>query len=341
MTSSEALLDLAMKMPKAELHLHIEGTFEPEQMFAIAQRNQVALKYDSVEALKTAYQFENLQDFLDLYYQGMSVLLKEQDFYDLTMAYLKRVHEDNVVHVEIFFDPQGHLSRGVSFETQIKGIYGALKDAERDFGISFKLIMSFLRHLDEVSAFETLALAKPYLEMIDGVGLDSSEVGHPPVKFENVFRECKALGLLITAHAGEEGPPEYVWQALDVIGVDRIDHGNRALEDEDLIATIKHKGLTLTVCPLSNLKLCVVDTLEEHPIRSMLRLGLNATVNSDDPAYFGGYMNDNYAALVQETQLTKEELYRLACNAFEGSWLDASIKKKHIKTITDLFQNVV
>lgn len=341
MTSSEALLDLAMKMPKAELHLHIEGTFEPEQMFAIAQRNQVALKYDSVEALKTAYQFENLQDFLDLYYQGMSVLLKEQDFYDLTMAYLKRVHEDNVVHVEIFFDPQGHLSRGVSFETQIKGIHGALKDAERDFGISFKLIMSFLRHLDEVSAFETLALAKPYLEMIDGVGLDSSEVGHPPVKFENVFRECKALGLLITAHAGEEGPPEYVWQALDVIGVDRIDHGNRALEDEDLIATIKHKGLTLTVCPLSNLKLCVVDTLEEHPIRSMLRLGLNATVNSDDPAYFGGYMNDNYAALVQETQLTKEELYRLACNAFEGSWLDASTKKKHIKTITDLFQNVV
>ncbi|MCO4785408.1 adenosine deaminase [Marinomonas atlantica] len=338
MTSSEALLDLAIRMPKAELHLHIEGTFEPEQMFAIAQRNQVALKYDSVEALKTAYQFENLQDFLDLYYQGMSVLLKEQDFYDLTMAYLKRVNEDNVVHVEIFFDPQGHLSRGVSFETQIKGIHGALKDAERDFGISFKLIMSFLRHLDEVSAFETLALAKPYLEMIDGVGLDSSEVGHPPVKFENVFRECKALGLLVTAHAGEEGPPEYVWQALDVIGVDRIDHGNRALEDDDLVAQIKHKGLTLTVCPLSNLKLCVVDTLKDHPIRSMLRLGLNATVNSDDPAYFGGYMNDNFSALVQETQLTKEELYRLACNAFEGSWLDASEKQQHITTIKTLFQ---
>ncbi|WP_425642552.1 adenosine deaminase [Marinomonas gallaica] len=338
MTSSEALLDLAMKMPKAELHLHIEGTFEPEQMFAIAQRNHVALKYNSVEELKAAYQFENLQDFLDLYYQGMSVLLNEQDFYDLTMAYLKRVHEDNVVHVEIFFDPQGHLSRGVSFDTQIKGIYGALKDAERDFGMTFKLIMSFLRHLDEASAFEALALAKPYLEMIDGVGLDSSEVGHPPVKFENVFRECKALGLLITAHAGEEGPPEYVWQALDVIGVDRIDHGNRALEDEDLIATIKHKGLTLTVCPLSNLKLCVVETLEEHPIRSMLRLGLNATVNSDDPAYFGGYMNDNYAALVQETQLTKEELYRLACNAFTGSWLTKAEQAPHLARLKALFE---
>ncbi|WP_417552004.1 adenosine deaminase [Marinomonas fungiae] len=340
MTSSEALLDLAMKMPKAELHLHIEGTFEPEQMFAIAQRNHVALKYNSVEELKAAYQFENLQDFLDLYYQGMSVLLNEQDFYDLTMAYLKRVHEDNVVHVEIFFDPQGHLSRGVSFETQIKGIYGALKDAERDLGITFKLIMSFLRHLDEASAFETLALAKPYLEWIDGVGLDSSELGHPPEKFANVFRECKALGLPVTAHAGEEGPPEYVWQALDVIGVDRIDHGNRALEDTDLVATIKHKGLTLTVCPLSNLKLCVVDTLEDHPIRSMLRLGLNAMVNSDDPAYFGGYMNDNFHALVTQTKITREELFTLACNAFEGSWLDTESKQRHLNRIKEMFDQV-
>ncbi|MFD1383380.1 adenosine deaminase [Rhodanobacter aciditrophus] len=337
MTGSQSLLDLAMKMPKAELHLHIEGTFEPEQMFAIAQRNQVALKYDSVDALKAAYQFENLQDFLDLYYQGMSVLLKEQDFYDLTMAYLKRVHEDNVVHVEIFFDPQGHLSRGVSFDTQIKGIYGALKDAERDLGITFKLIMSFLRHLDEASAFETLKLAKPYLDWIDGVGLDSSELGHPPEKFVNVFHECQSLGLKVTMHAGEEGPPEYVWQALDDIGVDRIDHGNRALEDTNLVATIKRQGLTLTVCPLSNLKLCVVDTLVEHPIRSMLRLGLNATVNSDDPAYFGGYMNDNFAALVKDTEITKEELYKLACNAFEGSWLDLETRSKHLATLKEMF----
>ncbi len=337
MTGSQSLLDLAMKMPKAELHLHIEGTFEPEQMFAIAQRNQVALKYDSVDALKAAYQFENLQDFLDLYYQGMSVLLKEQDFYDLTMAYLKRVHEDNVVHVEIFFDPQGHLSRGVSFDTQIKGVYGALKDAERDLGITFKLIMSFLRHLDEASAFETLKLAKPYLDWIDGVGLDSSELGHPPEKFVNVFHECQSLGLKVTMHAGEEGPPEYVWQALDDIGVDRIDHGNRALEDTNLVATIKRQGLTLTVCPLSNLKLCVVDTLVEHPIRSMLRLGLNATVNSDDPAYFGGYMNDNFAALVKDTEITKEELYKLACNAFEGSWLDLETRSKHLATLKEMF----
>lgn len=337
MTSTEALLELAMKMPKAELHLHIEGTFEPEQMFAMAQRNQVALKYDSVETLKAAYQFENLQDFLDLYYQGMSVLLQEQDFYDLTMAYLKRVHQDNVVHVEIFFDPQGHLSRGVSFDTQIKGIYGALKDAERDMGISFKLIMSFLRHLDEASAFETLELAKPYLNWIDGVGLDSSEVGHPPSKFARVFAACKALDLPVTAHAGEEGPPEYVWEAIDMIGVDRIDHGNRALEDTNLVATIKHKGLTLTVCPLSNLKLCVVDSLVDHPIRSMLRLGLNATVNSDDPAYFGGYMNDNFKALITESGISKDELYRLACNAFEGSWLDRDSKLRHLNTLKTLF----
>ena len=338
MTSSKTLLDLAMNMPKAELHLHIEGTFEPEQMFAIAQRNHVPLKYDSVAALKAAYQFDSLQDFLDLYYQGMSVLLTEQDFYDLTMAYLKRVHDDNVVHVEIFFDPQGHLSRGVPFEVQIKGIYEALKDGERELGITFKLIMSFLRHLDEANAFETLELAKPYIDWIDGVGLDSSEMGHPPEKFANVFRACKALGLPVTVHAGEEGPPEYVWQALDIVKADRIDHGNRALEDEDLIATIKHRGLTLTVCPLSNLKLCVVDTMVEHPIRAMLRFGLRATVNSDDPAYFGGYMNDNYQALIHETGISKDELYTLACNAFTGSWLSKPEQALHLARLKTLFE---
>lgn len=333
----ETLIELSKKMPKTELHLHIEGTFEPEQMFAIAQRNQVELKYSTVDALKAAYQFNNLQDFLDLYYQGMSVLLHEADFYDLTMAYLEKVHSENVVHVEIFFDPQGHLSRGVSFEVQIKGIYNALQDAEKKWGMTSQLIMSFLRHLSEESAFETLELAKPYLKWIDGIGLDSSEVGHPPEKFLRVFEACKNLGLKVTAHAGEEGPPEYVWQAIEQIGVDRIDHGNRALEDGKLIDTIKERNLTLTVCPLSNLKLCVVSDMKDHPIRSMLKLGLNATVNSDDPAYFGGYMNDNYASLINDTGISKEELFQLAKNGITGSWMEEHHKEQHLKQLNSLF----
>lgn len=333
----ETLIELSKKMPKTELHLHIEGTFEPEQMFAIAQRNQVELKYSTVDALKAAYQFNNLQDFLDLYYQGMSVLLHEADFYDLTMAYLEKVHSENVVHVEIFFDPQGHLSRGVSFEAQIKGIYNALQDAEKKWGMTYQLIMSFLRHLSEESAFETLELANPYLKWIDGIGLDSSEVGHPPEKFLRVFEACKKLGLKVTAHAGEEGPPEYVWQAIEQIGVDRIDHGNRALEDDKLIDTIKERNLTLTVCPLSNLKLCVVNDMKDHPIRSMLKLGLNATVNSDDPAYFGGYMNDNYASLINNTGISKEELFQLAKNGITGSWMKEHHKEQHLKQLNCLF----
>lgn len=333
----ETLIELSKKMPKTELHLHIEGTFEPEQMFAIAQRNQVELKYSTVDALKAAYQFNNLQDFLDLYYQGMSVLLHEADFYDLTMAYLEKVHSENVVHVEIFFDPQGHLSRGVSFEVQIKGIYNALQDAEKKWGMTSQLIMSFLRHLSEESAFETLESAKPYLKWIDGIGLDSSEVGHPPEKFLRVFEACKNLGLKVTAHAGEEGPPEYVWQAIEQIGVDRIDHGNRALEDDKLIDTIKERNLTLTVCPLSNLKLCVVNDMKNHPIRSMLKLGLNATVNSDDPAYFGGYMNDNYASLINDTGISKEELFQLAKNGITGSWMEEHHKEQHLKQLNSLF----
>ncbi|QUX95622.1 adenosine deaminase [Marinomonas sp. CT5] len=333
----ETLIELSQKMPKTELHLHIEGTFEPEQMFAIAQRNKVSLKYNTVEELKAAYQFTNLQDFLDLYYQGMSVLLHEVDFYDLTMAYLKKVHSENVVHVEIFFDPQGHLSRGVSFETQIKGIYNALKDAETQWGMTSKLIMSFLRHLSEESAFETLELAKPYLNWIDAVGLDSSEVGHPPEKFLNVFEASKKLGLKVTAHAGEEGPPDYVWQAIEQIGVDRIDHGNRALEDDKLINEIKQRNLTLTVCPLSNLKLCVVDDMKDHPIKRMLALNLHATVNSDDPAYFGGYMNDNYQSLIKNTKITKEELFQLAKNGILGSWMADQQKEHHLKELNTLF----
>lgn len=337
MDTTNTLIALSKAMPKTELHLHIEGTFEPEQMFAIAQRNQVALKYDSVEALTAAYQFSNLQDFLDLYYQGMSVLLHEADFYDLTMAYLTKVHSENVVHVEIFFDPQGHLSRDVPFDVQIKGIYRALQDAEQQWGMSSKLIMSFLRHLSEESAFETLALAKPYLKWIDGVGLDSSELGHPPEKFLRVFQACKALGLKVTAHAGEEGPPEYVWQAIEEIGVDRIDHGNRALEDNDLVSTIQQRNLTLTVCPLSNLKLCVVDDMKDHPITRMLALGLKATVNSDDPAYFGGYMNDNYASLILHTGIDRTQLYQLAKNGITGSWMTNAQQSAHLNVLNTLF----
>lgn len=337
MDTTDALVALSKAMPKTELHLHIEGTFEPEQMFAIAQRNQVDLKYHSVDALKAAYQFTNLQDFLDLYYQGMSVLLHEVDFYDLTMAYLHKMHSENVVHVEIFFDPQGHLSRGVAFAEQINGIHRALQDAKQQWGMTFKLIMSFLRHLSEESAFETLELAKPFLPLIDGVGLDSSEVGHPPEKFLRVFAACKQLGLKVTAHAGEEGPPEYVWQAIEQIGVDRIDHGNRALEDDKLIEEIKKRNLTLTVCPLSNLKLCVVTDMTEHPIKKMLSLGLHATVNSDDPAYFGGYMNDNYASLIRQTNINKEELLQLAKNGITGSWMDEETKTHHLNQLEQLF----
>lgn len=339
MTNTASLVTLAKAMPKTELHLHIEGTFEPEQMFAIAQRNQVTLKYATVEELKAAYQFTNLQDFLDLYYQGMSVLLKEADFYDLTMAYLQKVHDENVVHVEIFFDPQGHTERGVPFEVQINGIRQALEDAKQKWGMSYQLIMSFLRHLSEESAFETLEQAKPFLDWIDGVGLDSSEVGHPPEKFANVFAACRDLGLKVTAHAGEEGPPEYVWQALDLIKVQRIDHGNRALEDDDLVAEIAKQQLTLTVCPLSNLKLCVVNDMIDHPIRTMLKLGLKATVNSDDPAYFGGYMNDNYQALIERTQINKQELYQLARNGIEGSWMPTEAKQKHMSQLDNLFKD--
>ncbi|MGJ8646884.1 MAG: adenosine deaminase [Marinomonas colpomeniae] len=337
MNTTKALVALAQKMPKTELHLHIEGTFEADQMFAIAQRNKVDLKYKTVEELKAAYQFTQLQDFLDLYYQGMSVLLHEVDFYDLTMAYLEKVHSENVVHVEIFFDPQGHLSRGVPFEIQISGIYNALQDAGKKWGMTSKLIMSFLRHLSEENAFETLEQAKPFIKWIDGIGLDSSELGHPPKKFTNVFKACRDLRLKITAHAGEEGPPEYVWQAIDIIKVDRIDHGNRALEDELLIAEIKKRDLTLTVCPLSNLKLCVVTEMKQHPIRSMLELGLNATINSDDPAYFGGYMNDNYTALIEKTGINKEELFQLAKNGISCSWMDKTAKEIHLKQLDNLF----
>ncbi|MDZ4367058.1 MAG: adenosine deaminase, partial [Afipia sp.] len=284
-------------LPKAELHLHIEGSLEPELMFALAQRNGVAIPFANVEEVRSAYAFSNLQDFLDIYYQGMGVLVTEQDFYDLTAAYLARAHADAVRHVEIFFDPQGHTERGIAFATVVRGITRALDDAQARFGMTSKLIMCFLRHLDEADAEATLDEALPYLDRIDGVGLDSSEVGHPPAKFERVFARARALGLKIVAHAGEEGPPAYVVEALDLLNVDRIDHGNRSLEDPALVARLAARGITLTVCPLSNLKLCVVDDIATHPLKIMLDAGLHATVNSDDPSYFGGYVNANYQAV--------------------------------------------
>lgn len=308
-------------LPKAELHLHIEGTFEPELMFEIAQRNEIDLPFEDVEALRKAYDFSRLQDFLDIYYQGMNVLREEQDFYDLTWAYLTRIHKQNVLHTEIFFDPQGHTDRGIPFETALNGIYKALQDGQKQLGISFGVIMCFLRHLDEDAAMATLEQALAHKDKIIGVGLDSSEMGHPPEKFANVFARAKAEGFHIVAHAGEEGPPEYVRQALDVLHVERIDHGNRALEDEALTQRIVESGMALTVCPLSNLKLCVVDDLKNHPIKKMLKAGLKATINSDDPAYFGGYMNENFGQLAEAVGLTRDEIATLARNGFEATFL--------------------
>ncbi len=320
-------------LPKAELHLHIEGSLEPELMFELAQRNGVAIPFGSVEEVRAAYAFSNLQDFLDIYYQGMGVLHREQDFYDLTAAYLARAHADNVRHVEIFFDPQGHTERGIAFETVITGITRALDDAATSYGMTSRLILCFLRHLSEAEAEATLDDALPYLDRIDGVGLDSSEVGHPPAKFERVFARARGLGLKVVAHAGEEGPPEYVHEALDLLKVDRIDHGNRSLEDPALVARLAAEGMTLTVCPLSNLKLCVVGDIADHPLKTMLDAGLKATVNSDDPSYFGGYVNANYQAVADALDLSRDELLTLARNSFTGSFLDDADKAKHLAAI--------
>lgn len=315
-------------LPKAELHLHIEGTFEPELMFTIAQRNGIDLPFADVEALRKAYDFSRLQDFLDIYYQGMNVLRTEQDFYDLTWAYLRKIHSQNVLHTEIFFDPQGHTSRGVAFETALNGIYQALQDGQSQLNISFGLIMCFLRHLDADDAMKTLEQALSHKDKIIGVGLDSSELGHPPEKFTAVFERARAEGFKIVAHAGEEGPPEYVKQALDLLKVDRIDHGNRALEDAALTQRIADEGIALTVCPLSNLKLCVVDDLAQHPIKQMLQAGLKATINSDDPAYFGGYMNENFLQLAEAVELSQDDIVTLARNGFEAAFITDAEKQR-------------
>ena len=321
------------RLPKAELHMHIEGSFEPELMFEIAQRNGVAIPFDSVDALRAAYDFEDLQSFLDIYYQGMAVLQREQDFYDLTFAYLNRAKQDGIVHAEIFFDPQGHTSRGIEFETVLDGIWRALQDGRYELGVSSRLIMCFLRHLNEQDALETLRQAMPYRDRIAGVGLDSGEVGHPPSKFERVFSQARDAGFIAVAHAGEEGPPSYVREALDLLQVTRIDHGNRALEEPELIERLAEEQIPLTVCPLSNLKLCVVQDIREHPLKRMLDAGLIATVNSDDPAYFGGYLLDNLIAVRDALHLNTENIVTLAKNSITASFADEEDKARWIEDI--------
>jgi adenine deaminase len=329
--------DFIRQIPKAELHLHIEGTFEPELMFEIAQRNNVAIPYSSVEEVRKAYQFGNLQDFLNIYYAGAAVLQKEQDFYDLTMSYLLKAKEENIVHTEIFFDPQTHTERGIAFKTVITGIHKALLDGEKRLGVTSRLILCFLRHLSEESALKTLEEALPYKEWIAAVGLDSSEVGNPPSKFQKVFEKAAEKGFLTVAHAGEEGDAKYVKEAIDVLKIDRIDHGNRSLDDLNLIKEIIDRGLALTVCPLSNLKLQVVKSADLHPLKKMLELGMMATVNSDDPAYFGGYLNANFIVMTDALGLSKADIARLAKNSFAASFLSEAEKQEKIAEVENFY----
>jgi adenosine deaminase len=322
-------------IPKAELHVHIEGTFEPELMFKIVQRNNINIKYKSVEELRKAYDFNNLQEFLDIYYSSASVLIHEQDFYDMTWEYMEKLRSQNVLHAEIFFDPQTHTNRGIQFTTVVTGIHNALKNAEKKFGMTTKLIMCFLRHLDEDQAFLTLGQSLEFKDWIIGVGLDSSEVGHPPSKFQLVFKKARDLGYLTVAHAGEEGPPEYVREALNLLNVSRIDHGNRSLEDDTLVQLLALNQIPLTVCPLSNLKLRVIDKLENHPLKKMMDNNLLVTINSDDPAYFGGQLNDNYIKLAKALELTEDDIYQLAKNSFTASFLSEKGKSNYIGKVDD------
>jgi len=328
MDANSELVAFARGLPKAELHIHIEGSLEPELIFALAQRNGVALAYPDVESLRAAYAFTNLQTFLDIYYAGASVLLHERDFHDMAWAYFQRAAADNVIRAELFFDPQTHTERGVAMETVIRGLRSACERAHAELGIDAELILCFLRHLSEEAAFETLEQAKPHLGQFIGVGLDSSEVGHPPEKFERVFAQCRKLGLRAVAHAGEEGPPAYIWSALDVLKVERIDHGVQSLKDLDLVARLVRERMPLTVCPLSNVKLCVFPTLAEHNLARMLDAGIVATINSDDPAYFGGYLNQNFVETTQALSLSRERLQTLAANSFEASFASAA-RKRH------------
>ena len=320
-------------MPKAELHLHLEGTLEPELMFALAERNGIELPYASVDELGRAYNFGNLQDFLDLYYQGAEVLQTEQDFYDLTWAYIERCKAQNVIHIEPFFDPQTHTERSIPFATVIRGISRALADAESKYGISSGLIMCFLRHLSELEAFNTLHQAEPYLDNIIGIGLDSSEQGHPPAKFERVFAKARSMGLLAVAHAGEEGPAQNIIDALDLLHVDRIDHGVRATDDAELMQRLAQEKMALTVCPLSNTRLRVFDDMSQHNILQMLEQGVKGTVNSDDPAYFGGYLTENFVALERGLGMTRGQALELARNSFEYSFASPNRKAEMLESL--------
>ena len=327
---------IAHRLPKAELHLHIEGTFEPELIFEMAERNKMTVPYPSIAALRRAYEFTGLQSFLNLYYDAMAVLRTEQDFADLTHAYLARAKEQGVVHAEIFFDPQAHTARGISYEVVSDGLWSALRESERRYGITSKLILCFLRDLSAEFAMQTLETAlRHHGERIVAVGLDSAEVGHPPTKFRDVFERARAEGLLTVAHAGEEGPPEYVWEALDVLKASRIDHGVRSLEDPKLVARLRDEKIPLTVCPFSNVKLRVVDTLRDHPLARMLELGLHATVNSDDPAYFGGYVGDNLAGVAAALALDREAVAALARNSFTASFIDAATRNRYLSLVDE------
>ncbi|TFZ03799.1 adenosine deaminase [Ramlibacter humi] len=334
---AERLPELLRRMPKAELHIHIEGSLEPELMFEMAQRNRVALPYASVDDLRRAYDFSNLQSFLDIYYAGAGVLITERDFFDMAWAYLQKARADHVLHTEIFFDPQTHTARGVSMETVVNGLHRACEQARAQLGVNASLILCFLRHLSEEDAFQTLEQAMPFRDRFIGVGLDSSEVGHPPEKFAKVFARCRELGLHLVAHAGEEGPPAYVWTALDVLKVERIDHGVQSSKDPALMKRLAQDRIPLTVCPLSNLKLCVFPRLQDHNLGQLLDAGLVATVNSDDPAYFGGYMNDNFLRTFEATGLTAAHAHRLAVNSFEASFIGAAEKRKYRDQVDAVF----
>lgn len=334
----DATLRTALQqMPKAELHIHIEGSLEPELIFALAERNHVKLAYGSVDELRRAYAFKDLQSFLDIYYAGASVLLTERDFFDMTWAYLQRAHADNVRHAEIFFDPQTHTARGVAFATVINGIHLALEQAGKEWGMTGALIMCFLRHLSEEEAFATLEQSMPYRDKFIGVGLDSSERGHPPEKFARVFARCEELGLRLVAHAGEEGPPEYIRSALDVLHVERIDHGVRCLEDPELTRRLAREHVALTVCPLSNVKLRVFDKMGDHNLLELLDAGLAVTINSDDPAYFGGYVNDNFIEAFEALPLQRHHAQQLARNSFAAAFLDEPSRQKYLKEVDAFF----
>ena len=333
MSENIEIIEYIKKTPKTELHLHIEGTLEPDHMFKLAKRNNVSIPFKNVEEVKSAYNFHNLDSFLNIYYQGSKVLINEEDFFDLTWAYILNCKKDNVVHTEIFFDPQTHMDRGIDFDVVINGIYKALSKAKNELNITSKIIMCFLRHLDEDSGFKVLSKALKHKDKIIGVGLDSSELGNPPKKFEKLFKKAIEEGFLTVAHAGEEGPPEYIWEAIELLKIKRIDHGVQCLKDEKLVKKLKESQIPLTVCPLSNIKLCVFDKLEEHNLKKIINKGLMATVNSDDPAYFGGYLNENLIQVQSALNLSRQEVKTLIINSFKSSFLNENEKNNWISKV--------